>query len=268
MTPTGAAEPGTSTPLPVAGIEGATALAVWHQLACAVVAGGRVRCWGEMGTGVFVSGLDAPTPREIEGLEGAVDVEVGGLLGCARRADGTVSCFGPGLDGEMVDDPFGHGPRARRARRDFIAPTDIAALRGAESIDLGLFGGCARITGGEVRCFEWAAPRPFAPRAIPTLRGAPFVEIDDDEACAVRRAGSLFCVRFTARPIVRDGTLGSRPGPRPVESVVDLAQAGAYRCVLHATGQVSCSGNLANGMLGDGTSDVIPSPRPVELPVE
>lgn len=221
---------GTRTPIDIPSIESATALAVTHTTACAVVAAGRVRCWGDMQHGDFRS----TSPRELPGLTDAVAVEVGGLVGCARRRDGSVWCWGAGLDREIVDDPFSRGPRPRR---QWIPPQEVPAWRGAEMIGIGERFACARLAGGEVSCFGPAAPDPIAPRVVPELRGASHFDLRRD----------------------------TPPAP-PLPGFTDSIDTGYATCALRPTHQVVCRGRDENGVLGDGSSDVIRRPHRVAVP--
>jgi alpha-tubulin suppressor-like RCC1 family protein len=72
--------------------------------ACAVVALGKITCWGgnrrgQLGRGM-VSEKDA-TPTEISGLTGAQEVVAGSQFNCARMMSGAVLCWGRNDHGQL-----------------------------------------------------------------------------------------------------------------------------------------------------------------------
>ena len=66
---------------------------------CALVNGGRVLCWGAIGSqqlGLDANGkpIQTTTPVYIHGIEDAVDVAAGSRHTCAIRENGGVTCWG------------------------------------------------------------------------------------------------------------------------------------------------------------------------------
>ena len=64
--------------------------------ACALVEGGKVKCWGDntmgtLGNGTFAS---SPVPVEVSGISGATAIALGESYACALLASGGVSCWG------------------------------------------------------------------------------------------------------------------------------------------------------------------------------
>ncbi|HTM19966.1 MAG TPA: hypothetical protein VL172_05650, partial [Kofleriaceae bacterium] len=80
-----------ATPVKVAGIAGATALALSSQGSCALV-GGVPRCWGSVVAppGTVLGGKPAP----LAGLDHIAEIGLGETVACARRDDGSVWCWG------------------------------------------------------------------------------------------------------------------------------------------------------------------------------
>lgn len=65
--------------------------------ACAVVAGGKVACWGNNLSGQLGRGSTSPkgaTPSEVAGLDGVIDVAAGAGFSCALLATGAMRCWG------------------------------------------------------------------------------------------------------------------------------------------------------------------------------
>ncbi len=110
----------TEVAMRVAGVEGATNVAVGGDTSCAL-AGGRVLCWGananhQLGRGEAVgdSSADAKPVEVAPGvpLEGAVDLAVGLFYACARVSDGGAYCWGSASGGGL-----GAGPGVTEASR-------------------------------------------------------------------------------------------------------------------------------------------------------
>lgn len=132
---TGSGDPGpVVTPVTVAGLQDAVAVAAGDRFSCALRTSGRVACWGlgtsgQLGNGAPVSSrvpIDIPQPF----LDSVVAISSGGEGACALRADGRVSCWGfAGLGrlGEVV-------------------------LTGASAISVGSRFACALVS-GTIRCW-------------------------------------------------------------------------------------------------------------------
>lgn len=92
-------------PSRVAGVAGATRVAVGAQHACALVDGGRVACWGDndwgqVGSGDFVT---RPQATHVSDLHDAVELALGDRHSCARLDSGEVHCWGDMRFGQMGD---------------------------------------------------------------------------------------------------------------------------------------------------------------------
>jgi hypothetical protein len=87
----------TTTPTPVAGLGGVTALALGSDHNCALTAG-RVQCWGENVDGQLGNGtvVNSATPVTVVDLEGVEAIWSGATAShtCARVSDGSVHCWG------------------------------------------------------------------------------------------------------------------------------------------------------------------------------
>lgn len=95
------------TPAPVQGVAGAIAISAGQYEACAVLAGGSVRCWGydwwgALGRGPRYTGSPQAIADDVEGITDAIDVASDASFSCALRRDGSVACWGgilPGIPG-------------------------------------------------------------------------------------------------------------------------------------------------------------------------
>jgi alpha-tubulin suppressor-like RCC1 family protein len=82
-------------PTPVTGITDALGVATGAESACAIVTGGKVKCWGEL--------VNTTTPVEIAGVQNATALTVGKLQGCAVIQDGSLRCWGSNEYGQLGD---------------------------------------------------------------------------------------------------------------------------------------------------------------------
>jgi alpha-tubulin suppressor-like RCC1 family protein len=73
------------------GVADATAVSVGVQMACALLADGRVQCWGHLESREACTQQE---PRYIPGVNDAVEIATGEGEACARLADGRVKCWG------------------------------------------------------------------------------------------------------------------------------------------------------------------------------
>ena len=95
-----------AAPVEIAGITGAERVAAGEGQACAVLAGGAVRCWGaneegELGLGTRTTS-ELPQPS-LTSLPHVKDVCFGSSHACARTADGSVHCWGANAAGQLGD---------------------------------------------------------------------------------------------------------------------------------------------------------------------
>ena len=254
------------TPTVVALPGKAVSLAVGPTESCAVLATGRVVCWG------------GRPPTDL-GLVDVVEVAVDRISGCARHKDGKVTCWGykdgwnrtlpearaPAPPATLVADRisvgrdhmcvatagevqcFGYlgsfGDFARYPRPGVRAPT---ALKAGYQRD------CA-IADGKVACWGQqvayscgaqceADRRKLAAWVLPGVDDAVAIDIAND-VCAVRATGAVVCWR---------GPWGR--ADVTVERIAGLSDARAIAgsCALRKNGEVACWGAGAYGQRGDG----------------
>lgn len=116
-----------TTPTEVDLPEPATHLAVADDHACALLASGRVACWGREAHELLGQGPGAPVdcgpnppsasipcasaPVLVDGLDDAIDLATGTGSTCARRASGRVVCWGDNTYGQLGDGTFDDATR-------------------------------------------------------------------------------------------------------------------------------------------------------------
>ncbi len=110
-----------ATPVPVAGLSGATTITAGQYYSCALSTGATVDCWGYNNDGEFGNGTttDSSTPVPVNGLTGPTAVTAGGYHNCAFLAGGTVDCWGSNNNGQLV---------GNKTIRKSLTPIVIAGL--------------------------------------------------------------------------------------------------------------------------------------------
>jgi hypothetical protein len=93
-----------STPTEVAGLEGASALALGGTHTCAVMADQTARCWGENYFGELGDGRDGWVvipPVSVSNLTGIASLAAGSEFSCAITRDDATYCWGVNLSGQL-----------------------------------------------------------------------------------------------------------------------------------------------------------------------
>ena len=92
-------------PVKVSSLQGATAISVGTEYACAVLSGHTATCWGSNQEGTLGNGTrtDSPVPVPVSNLSGVSGIAAGGVHACAQLADGTFACWGNNQHGQLGD---------------------------------------------------------------------------------------------------------------------------------------------------------------------
>lgn len=136
------------TPVSVSGLSsGVTAIAAGRDHACALIAGGGVKCWGsnEFGELGNSNTVTQRTPVSVIGLPGGVvSIAAGGYHTCALTAAGAVYCWGSGYQGQL----------GNNSTSDHFAPTLVSGLpNNIVEIAAGETQTCIRTSEGAVQCW-------------------------------------------------------------------------------------------------------------------
>jgi alpha-tubulin suppressor-like RCC1 family protein len=147
-----------TTPVAVKGITTAKGLAAGGETACALLAGGSVRCWGldfdgELGNGVK-TGSPVLVPVTVRGISSATSLAISGsdIAGggggggpvCALLSGGGVRCWGEDSYGDL-----GNG----KLNVDSPVPVVARGVSGAVAVSTGAAFSCALRSTGVVECW-------------------------------------------------------------------------------------------------------------------
>jgi alpha-tubulin suppressor-like RCC1 family protein len=231
------------TPVTVAGTAYGVARAGYAH-ACAVLASGRVVCWGDNSSGQLGDGVAmhadcddstgwqdcSATPVTVADLTDAVAIAVGYAHTCAVRRAGALVCWGRNGDGELGDG---------------VATHEVCAGPTGASSD------CSRTPVVVMGAGDW----------ITVATGWFYT-------CAVQRNGTAACWGRNGDGQLGDGTRIAHPTPTAVTGLteaVEITAGFSHTCARTASGVV-CWGLNDEGQLGDGTTTTQLTPVAVAPP--
>jgi alpha-tubulin suppressor-like RCC1 family protein len=258
----------TGTPVQVAGVSGAVALAAGEKHACALLGNGRLQCWGDrtlgqLGDGTALSPAPAPATAPVffggAALAGEAfqAVDAGWNHTCALTINARMWCAGDASQGQI-----GNGA----VTPNVPTPFQVVAVN-VRQLALGRNHSCATLSDGSPMCWgddafgqmgNWgnppaSKPDQTIPLAVPSGPSAwQGLFAGGDETCGLR-AGTLMCWGTS-------GLFGNpTPPPLPVRlplngpsGLLAIASGRTHTCVLTGDGLVRCVGSNALGQLGTG----------------
>lgn len=257
-----AARQSSTTPVVVAGVQDARALAVGStETVCALRGNRSVACWGDNQRAIIGGQLFAEIPVQA-GTLGQVgpsidSITAGMFMSCA--ADGVdVWCWGDNIGGSLgagIDDTSPHSLTGARSK-----PVRVAGLPArAKSVVAGDAHACALLEDSTVSC--WGGREVNAqgfgdatPTALPIANLPPIAEIasESTDTCARGVDGRVWCWGY-AYP----------GGPTSISGVtaLQIATGRGFGCGLVARpGGIVCWGTNFRGALGNGTTQASASP--------
>ncbi len=191
-------------PAPVAGIGNAVAVAVSDQSACALLADGQLRCWGQnehaqLGDGTHTAAW-VPVAPNLPFSQGGAPGSSGKAIGvamsawrtCAVLADRSATCWGARTPAQLLlynPTVYGHLPQA------------ITGLRDVVQVVMGTSRDCALLTSGRVQCWGYVASSTgdtegadnTVPVTVSGVSHAVRLATNKSSFCAVELDGSISC---------------------------------------------------------------------------
>jgi alpha-tubulin suppressor-like RCC1 family protein len=162
---------------------------VGEEHACAVIADGNIRCWGN--NFYDQSGVEDP----IRGMSNAESVYASLEHSCAVKTDGTVWCWGDNSAGKLGESPEVQG--------DSAEPVQVEGISGATKVTAGETFSCALLDNGSVKCWggfdgrdndsyrDWETKR--ATLVYPLISDVIDIEAGRMHACALKSNGEGWC---------------------------------------------------------------------------
>jgi alpha-tubulin suppressor-like RCC1 family protein len=246
---------------------------------CAVLASGKVKCWGQNYDGILgypVDGFDANgypdvsishEAREVPGVTDAISIKSGFFSVCAVKRDKTVMCWGRNTSAELghqIDET----PTPTSYNKFYHTPLTVAGLSGVLDISKSEGASCAVVESVPTNKFYcWGFIRYDGNNGSPTLRlqaGMPNLvktsagtNYQDLSMCGIQADGGVRCSAYNVY-----GGLGIATGINEystayglqylssgttipnVSNVTALATTGSRgpTCVLNSSGQLLCWG--------------------------
>ena len=252
----------------LSGVKAVVAGNAWFS--CALLATGRVDCWGENEYGELGDGTteDSATPVEVRGIHSATAIALGAYHACALLSGGTVECWGLNSNGELGD-----GSTEERTE-----PVEVEDINDAVAIGNGDFHSCAVLRNGEARCwgddyygelgdgeisFVQATPVP-----VDILHEAVSIGGGFEDSCALLENGTVDCWGENRAGQLGNGSNEATGLPTPVSGISSATEVGVgelHTCANTSAG-VYCWGDNQEGELGDESYEASSTPVPVAAP--
>jgi RHS repeat-associated protein/uncharacterized repeat protein (TIGR01451 family) len=235
---------------------------------CALVTGGRAKCWGQNNTfGRLGDGTTLPrtTPINVSGLiNGGSPIEAGGFHTCGLRINGGVQCWGMNDMGQLGDS----------SNINKNTPVNVSGLSNAIAISAGYRHTCALTAAGGVKCwgnntYGQLGNSSYTSSNIPVnvtglTSGAIAITAGNNHTCALLSNGTAKCWGYNSNGQLGNNSITNSNIPVLVSGLSNaIAISGGefHTCALTATtataatGGAKCWGKNLDGQLGDGTNN-------------
>ena len=253
------------------GASDAVAIAAGEAHACALLASGKVRCWGshaygQLGTGNAADSVPHFKSLEVNGVSGAVGITAGRLHTCAVLADGSAKCLGYNANSQIGD-----GTTLQRT-----APVAVVELTGLVDIASAYSTTCALKQTGLVKC--WGSngsgqagngnASAVTPMNVAGLTQATALASGPNaqHACALVSGGAVRCWGTNSNGQLGDNSTIARNLPISVSGIsaaTAISAGTSHTCATLGDGTGRCWGYNYYGQLGDNTTTQRLMPTPV-----
>ena len=243
-------------------IDDARRISTANSRACAIVADGRVRCWGAVRWG-------SQHVYDVAGITDAVELQIGDGESCVMAERGELWCWGT--------EDYGV-PQTRLVGAVAMAVSDNLACGLTEQGDVSCWGqGVADWHRYDIQFKQAQAPgfNPQAPRPEPDpdslpdvleigrFRGAVDIALSGwNNLCVLQRDGSVRCSTQDVFSLLGGQKLEMRE-VEGLRGVTSLAATRSHSCATTQSGAAMCWGRNVYGQLGDGTSTAREAAAPV-----
>ena len=242
----------TSTPVLVAGINNATAIAADTFHTCALLTDHTVKCWGSNANGQLGNGttVDSATPVAVNNIDTAIAISASDSQSCALLAEHSVRCWGSGRMGSL-----GNG-----STTDSSVPVPVSGINTAVALE----NQCVLLMDRGVKCWgvnsvgELGAGNSYSESFTTT----PVTVSDINSAIAIAGNGGTNCAILADNSVwCWGGTLWKPTAPyssvpvtvKGLNSVTALATGHSHNCALLSDQTAKCWGSNSFGQLGNGT---------------
>jgi alpha-tubulin suppressor-like RCC1 family protein len=229
-------------------------------------------CWGEAGCGQLGipdnSFTTVPTAVAPQGVGSRFEsVSVGWATMCAIESTGGAACWGNALPWSDPSSPSSC-PASPTVTEPQGLPNQLSMIA------TGTDHACALAADGSAWCWGTntngqlgdgtMTDRATAAPVVGLTSGVAAISAGDENSCAIKTEGSLWCWGDNNNGQLGDGTSATQTTPVVVygmsSGVTGVSMGNSHACALKADGSVWCWGLNSTGQLGNGTTETTSVP--------